>query len=53
MDNPLCGYRETMNKQLIYQITETCKIQKESDFTLENLPVQTSDGTSCSPSLHY
>lgn len=45
MDNLLCGARQTMNKQLIYQLTEIHKIFKESDFTSENLPVQTSEGT--------
>lgn len=46
MDNLLCATRETMNKQLIYQITEICKIFKESDFTFENLPIQTNEGAS-------
>lgn len=48
MDNPLLGTRETMNKQLIYQITEIYTIFKESDFTFENFPVQTNEGTGCS-----
>lgn len=45
------GTRETMNKQVIYQVTAIYKIFRESDFTSENLPVQTNEGATFSETL--